>query len=168
MRVLGIDPGTQATGFGLVELRPDGALAAVAWGVWRAPGRASEAERLHRLFQAVSQFLATRAVDRVAVERLFFNRNVRTALSVGQARGVVLLAAAQHGLEVDEFTPPEVKSGVVGQGAASKEQVAYMVARLLGISSEGLEDHAADALAVAVCCAHTLATRRRWAGAAGP
>jgi len=159
---LGIDPGTAQCGFGVVALE-DGRLRLVDAGVVRTdPGR-SDAERLHALHDALTQLLALHHPHRVGVERLFFQRNVQTAMAVGQARGVALLVAAMAGLEVDEPTPNEVKQTVCGNGAAHKGQVATMVARLLGVSLEGVADDATDALAVAIGCAYRGATAARLA-----
>ena len=124
----------------------------------------SDAARLRQLHAALAALLAEHAPDRVGVERLFFQRNVQTAMAVGQARGVALLVAAQAGLTVDEPTPNEVKQAVCGNGAADKAQVADMVARLLGVSLTGVPDDATDALAVAIGCAYA---RDRQAAAGG-
>jgi len=146
---LGIDPGTAACGFGVVRL--DGAsLAFVDAGVIRTAASETDGQRLARLEQALETLVAEHRPDRVAVERLFFQRNVRTAMGVGQARGIVLLVAARHQLPIDEPTPNEVKLAVCGNGAAEKVQVAAMVQRLLGVNLPGSADDVTDALAVAI------------------
>ncbi len=162
MIVLGIDPGTATCGFGIVALEA-GRLRFVDAGVVRTPSNASDADRLRQLHEALGVLMAEHRPQRVGVERLFFQRNVRTAMAVGQARGVALLAAAEAGLAVDEPTPNEVKQAVCGNGAADKQQVATMVARLLGVPLAGVPDDATDALAVAIGCAHRSAAEPRMA-----
>jgi len=159
---LGIDPGTAVCGFGVVELA-DGRLRLVDAGVVRTPAAESDADRLRLLHAALAALVAEHRPARVGVERLFFQRNVQTAMAVGQARGVALLVAAEAGLAVDEPTPNEVKQAVCGNGAADKAQVAAMVARLLGTSLEGVADDATDALAVAIGCAYRAAASVRMA-----
>ena len=155
MIALGIDPGTARCGFGVVAL-DDGRLRMIDAGE-------TDAHRLRSLHAALSQLLGLHQPHRVGVERLFFQRNVQTAMAVGQARGVALLAAAEAGLVVDEPTPNEVKQAVCGNGAADKEQVAAMVARLLGFSLDRVPDDATDALAVAIGCAYRGTTTARLA-----
>jgi crossover junction endodeoxyribonuclease RuvC len=150
---LGIDPGTAVCGFGVVALE-EGRLRLVDAGVVRTDATHTDAERLRALHASLAQLLVQYQPQRVGVERLFFQRNVQTAMTVGQARGVALLVAAQAGLEVDEPTPNEVKQAVCGNGAADKGQVAAMVARLLGVAMDGVPDDATDALAVAIGCAY--------------
>ena len=162
MIALGIDPGTALCGFGVVALE-DGNLRLIDAGVVRTDARQSDAERLRTLHLALTQLLAVHRPQRVSVERLFFQRNVQTAMTVGQARGVALLVAAEASLEVDEPTPNEVKQAVCGNGAADKQQVAAMVARLLGVTTDGMPDDATDALAVAIGCAYHGATLARMA-----
>jgi len=146
---LGIDPGTAVCGFGVVSLNA-GKLRFVDAGVIRTAATETDAERLGSLHRALVALIVAHRPDRVGVERLFFQRNVQTAMAVGQARGVALLVAAQAGLAVDEPTPNEVKQSVCGNGAADKGQVATMVARLLGVPLAGVVDDATDALAVAI------------------
>jgi crossover junction endodeoxyribonuclease RuvC len=159
---LGIDPGTARCGFGIVALE-DGQLRLIDAGVVRTDGIATDAERLRSLHAALTELLTLHRPHRVGVERLFFQRNVQTAMTVGQARGIALLVAAEASLEVDEPTPNEVKQAVCGNGAADKEQVAAMVARLLGVPLGGVPDDATDALAVAIGCAYRGATAARLA-----
>jgi crossover junction endodeoxyribonuclease RuvC len=157
---LGIDPGTAQCGFGVVAL-DEGRLRLVDAGVIRTDSAATDAERLQALHAALVQLLGLHRPQRVGVERLFFQRNVQTAMAVGQARGVALLVAAEAGVAVDEPTPNEVKQAVCGNGAADKQQVAAMVARLLGIVLERVPDDATDALAVAIGCAYRGVTTAR-------
>jgi crossover junction endodeoxyribonuclease RuvC len=157
---LGIDPGTARCGFGVVAL-DDGRLRLIDAGVIRTESAETDADRLRALHRSLTQLLTLHHPHRVGVERLFFQRNVQTAMAVGQARGVALLAAAEAGLLVDEPTPNEVKQAVCGNGAADKAQVATMVARLLGIALDGVADDATDALAVAIGCAYRGAATAR-------
>lgn len=153
MRTLGIDPGTARLGFGVVEDGP--ALIALAFGVVETAPAQPMPDRLARLFDAVSALIAEHRPDAVAVEQLFFARNVTNALAVGQARGVVLLAAARAGVPVAEYKPAEVKQAVAGYGKADKAQTQEMVRLLLGLERPPHPDDAADALAVAICHAQT-------------
>jgi crossover junction endodeoxyribonuclease RuvC len=157
---LGIDPGTAACGFGVVALEA-GRLRLVDAGVVRTPSVQTDAQRLHLLHRALAALVDEHRPDRVAVERLFFQRNVQTAMAVGQARAIALLVAAEAGLAVDEPTPNEVKQAVCGNGAADKSQVATMVARLLEIELSGVPDDATDALAVAIGCCYRAAAEPR-------
>jgi crossover junction endodeoxyribonuclease RuvC len=143
----------------------DGRLRLVDAGVIRTKVGGSDADRLRALHRALTELLGLHRPQRVGVERLFFQRNVQTAMAVGQARGVALLAAAEAGLIVDEPTPNEVKQAVCGNGAADKAQVAAMVARLLGIVIDGVPDDATDALAVAIGCAYRGVSTARLAAA---
>jgi crossover junction endodeoxyribonuclease RuvC len=154
MKVLGIDPGTAALGYGIVE-RTGGRLREVDHGCLVTSPDLSMPERLLAIHSLVDELLALHHPDLMGVERLFFSRNVQTALGVGQARGVVLLAAAQHGTPVREATPNEVKSAIAGYGAADKEQVQRMVQLVLGMSDRPRPDDAADALAIATWVANT-------------
>ena len=151
--VLGIDPGTITTGYGAV-LSEDGELKAVGWGSVRTPSGAPLSERLAKIHAEIVRQIDALAPDEIAVEDVFQARNVRSALKLGHARGVALLAAAQAGLPISEYAPREVKKSVVGIGSATKSQVASMVARLLGVDAEKMKEDEADALAVAVCHLH--------------
>ncbi len=153
-RVLGIDPGTAIMGFGIVEERA-GKLVGVTHGVLLTPKGEPLPERLLRLYEGLHAVMAADRPSVMAIEALFFNRNVRTALAVGHARGVALLVAAQMGIPVVEYAPQQVKYAVVGYGAASKDQVQRMVATLLGLRAVPRPDDAADALAIAICHAHS-------------
>lgn len=155
MLVLGIDPGTATTGYGLVRENPDGSLVVVDFGVILTPAKLPMPERLLELYKRLNEILLLHRPQSGAVEKLFFQSNVRTALSVGQARGVVLLALAQAGLDVAEYTPLQVKSAVAGYGGAGKAQVQQMVAALLSLPEVPTPDDAADALAVAICHVHS-------------
>lgn len=155
MIVLGVDPGTARTGYGVVE-RDGGRLRAIDHGCFETVSTLTLPERLMEIHRAMGELIDEHAPSMVGVERLFFNRNVQTAFAVGQARGVVLLAAAQHALPVLEYGPHEVKVAVTGYGRAEKLQVQRMVQAVLGMADLPRPDDAADALAVAICVAHGL------------
>ncbi len=153
MIVLGIDPGLASTGYGVVERRGS-RLLALDGGVISTRAELALERRLAEIHTAVDALLNEHRPDAVALEELYFGQNVRTAFAVGQARGVVLLAAGQHGLPCAGYTPQQVKGAVCGSGRAQKDQVARMVQALLGLAEEPRPDHAADALAVAICHAN--------------
>ena len=155
MIILGIDPGTAALGYGVIE-RTGGRLRAIDHGCLVTSPDLPMPERLLAIHGLLDDLLALHQPAIVAVERLFFSRNAQTAIAVGQARGVVLLAAAQHGRPVREATPNEVKSAIAGYGAADKEQVQRMVQLVLGMAELPRPNDAADALAIAVCVANRL------------
>jgi crossover junction endodeoxyribonuclease RuvC len=154
---LGIDPGTAICGFGVVEMRA-GAVRLIDAGCIRTPSEATDAERLRQMHEALRTLIGEHRPGRVGIERLFFQRNVQTAMAVGQARGVALLAAAEAEVPIDEPTPNEVKQTICGNGSADKAQVAAMVQRLLGVGLDGVPDDATDALAIAIGCAYRAAS----------
>ena len=147
---LGIDPGIATTGYGLVRLDSDGGLVAVSWGVFLTPKEDTISARLESLYRDLRSLLKKHKPDTCGVEKLFFQRNVSTAIAVGQARGVALLALHQAGLDVSEYTPNEVKQAVAGYGSADKKQVQDMVRVLLQLKEIPKPDDAADALAIAI------------------
>ena len=147
---LGIDPGTATTGYGLVRLMRDGELVAAQYGIISTPKDATASARLEMLYDQLRDLLKQHQPDTAAVEKLFFARNVTTALAVGQARGVVMLCLQQAGIETFEYTPKEVKQAVAGYGSAEKRQVQEMVRALLQLESIPKPDDAADALAIAI------------------
>jgi crossover junction endodeoxyribonuclease RuvC len=153
MVILGIDPGLAHTGFGVVARRGS-ALAALDGGVVATAAGLAPERRLAALFARVEALLDEHEPEAVALEALFFGQNVRTAFAVGQARGVVLLAAGRRGLACVDYTPQQVKGAVCGSGRAPKEQVGRMVQALLALPAPPTPDHAADALAVAICHAN--------------
>ncbi|MDI6695606.1 MAG: crossover junction endodeoxyribonuclease RuvC [Anaerolineales bacterium] len=159
MLVLGVDPGTATTGFGLVQENQEGSLSVVDYGVISTPADLAMPQRLLELHQKLRQLLLLHQPTSSAVEKLFFAKNVTNAISVGQARGVVLLVLAQAGLEVAEYTPMEVKQAIVGYGGADKNQVQQMVRALLYMDEIPKPDDAADALAVAICHLHSIKAR---------
>jgi crossover junction endodeoxyribonuclease RuvC len=156
MLVLGVDPGTAITGYGLVRQAPDSdQLEAVAYGVITTPSDWAMPQRLRKIYQDLTDLIREHHPTEAAVEQLFFSRNVKTALAVGQARGVVLLALADSDLAVHEYTPLQVKQSVVGYGRAEKAQVQDLVRLLLSLPAVPQPDDAADALAIAICHVHS-------------
>ena len=155
MIVLGIDPGTARLGYGVVE-RQGSQLTMLDYGCIETAKDRPPEQRLLLIHDGIDDLITTHRPEAVGVERLFFNRNVQTAMAVGQARGVVLLTAAQHGLPVLEYGPHEVKLAVTGYGRAPKDQVQRMVQMVLSMKQLPKPDDAADALAVAVCTAHAI------------
>jgi crossover junction endodeoxyribonuclease RuvC len=160
--VLGIDPGTASLGFGVVAMDAN-RLRMLDAGVVRTGPQQTDAQRLAELEAALRSLVAQYKPERMAVERLFFQRNVQTAMAVGQARGVALLVGAHAGMRIDEPTPNEVKQAVCGNGAAGKRQVATMVERLLGVRLTGAADDATDALACAIGCLYRARAEPRLA-----
>jgi crossover junction endodeoxyribonuclease RuvC len=154
VKVLGIDPGTAACGYGIVHER-DGRLRATCHGWWRTPAGVRVEERLLTIFKGVQELIAQHAPDAVALEESFVGADARIALSVGQARGAVLVAASSAGVACAEYAPALVKQALCGYGRADKEQVGRMVKAILGLDCVPTPNHAADALAVAIC--HALA-----------
>lgn len=150
MIVLGIDPGTAIMGYGVVSYQ-NSKHKPLAYGVLRTDKDEKTEDRLKKLFHGINGLLDEYRPDVMAVEELFFNRNVTTAITVGQARGVALLAASLRGIPVGEYTPLQVKQAVVGYGRAEKQQVQYMIQRILGLQEVPKPDDAADALAIAIC-----------------
>ena len=153
MRVLGIDPGTAACGYAIIDGR-DGRLRSLSSGDWRTPARERPELRLKTIFEGVRDLLEEYAPDAVAIEESFVGADARTALSVGQARGAVLVAAALAGVECTEYAPSRVKQTVCGYGRAEKSQVARMVQTILSLRDAPSSTHASDALAVAICHVH--------------
>ncbi|MEJ5253433.1 MAG: crossover junction endodeoxyribonuclease RuvC [Chthonomonadetes bacterium] len=164
MVILGFDPGTAITGYGVLEQQGQ-KVSVATFGCITTPANMPAPRRLQRIYEEVCRLLDEYQPDVVVTERLFFNRNETTALSVGRTIGVILLAVAQRGIEWVEYTPLQVKTAVVGYGSAEKKQIQYMVTKLLALAETPKPDDAADALAVALCHAHSawardLQTRR--------
>jgi len=155
MITLGIDPGIATTGFGIIREEQDGRLTVLNFGVIQTHSTFTQPERLVHLYTGIKELILLHHPELGAVEKLFFERNVRTALSVGQARGVALLAMAELNLQIGEYTPLEVKQAVTGYGAADKNQVQQMVKTILGLEAIPHPDDAADALAIAICHIHS-------------
>ena len=160
MRVFGIDCGTECTGYGVVESRDskDGKLFSICHGGIELPRKAKLPDRLTTVYKSLSALLALHQPDAVAIEEVFYSVNAKSALKLGQVRGVALLAAASARLPIAEYAPLCIKSSVVGYGLAKKEQVQFMVARLLDLPDLPQPADAADALAIAICHIHTFQT----------
>lgn len=160
MRVLGIDPGIAIVGFGFID-KIGSKLVPVQYGSIQTEAHKDPAIRLKEVYDATKQLIDKYKPDSMAIEKLFFNRNVTTAFTVGQARGVMILAGVQAGLPIAEYTPLQVKQAVVGYGKAEKHQVQEMVKLFLKLSAIPKPDDVADALAVAICHAHSSALQNK-------
>jgi crossover junction endodeoxyribonuclease RuvC len=155
MRILGIDPGTGILGFGVIDVDTRGKAALVDAGVIRTPVKQPDSDRLLTIYDELKQLIAELKPEVMAVEKLFFSQNVTTAMSVSQARGIVLLLGKQHNLELHEYTPQQIKQAITGYGKADKKQMQEMVRVILGLSETPKPDDCADALAAAICCSMT-------------
>lgn len=163
MRILGIDPGIAIVGFGFID-RHGNRLRPVQYGCIRTEAHTDPSVRLQQIYDSFHQLIDKYKPDAVALEKLFFNRNVTTALTVGQARGVLMLAAVQKGLPIEEYTPLQVKQAIVGYGKAEKRQVQEMVRMLLQLQEIPKPDDVADALAVAICHVHSSGLKQKLYG----
>ena len=161
MRVLGIDCGGEYTGYGVVEMDPRGRLCCLSCGAIKLSPREALPRRLSRIYGQLIQIIADHHPDQVAIEDVFYALNVKSALKLGQVRGVAMLAAASAGLDVAEYSPLTIKSSVVGYGRAEKQQVQHMVTRLLDLAQPPEPMDASDALAIAICHLHTAGTLHR-------
>jgi crossover junction endodeoxyribonuclease RuvC len=161
MRVLGIDCGTECTGYGVVELDGRNELECICFGGIKLSPRVPLADRLSTIFDRLGLLIRRHQPDRVAIEEVFYAVNVKSALKLGQVRGVAMLAASSQKIEVAEYSPLTIKSSVVGYGRAEKAQVQLMVARLLCLENIPEPADAADALAIAICDLHTWSTLSR-------
>jgi crossover junction endodeoxyribonuclease RuvC len=155
LKVLGVDPGTAATGYGVVSREGTGAAVLVECGVIRTSATAPLAHRLREIHEALGQVIERHQPDVVAVEDIFYGKNVRTTVMLGHTRGAVLLAASLRDLAVADYSPAEVKNAIVGTGGATKEQVQFMVQRLLRLKTPPAPSDAADGVAVALCHLNT-------------
>jgi crossover junction endodeoxyribonuclease RuvC len=155
LKVLGVDPGTAATGYGVVIREDGGAALLVECGVIRTTADAPLSRRLCEIHEALGQVIERHAPDVMAVEDIFYGKNVRTTVMLGHTRGAVLLAGALRGLDVADYSPAEVKNAIVGTGRATKEQVQFMVTKLLRLKSAPTPSDAADGVAVALCHLNT-------------
>jgi crossover junction endodeoxyribonuclease RuvC len=160
MIIMGIDPGLASTGYGVIEKKGD-KLRPLGYGGINTSSRKPLSSRIDKIYCEVKELLESYKPDLLVLEELFFNTNVRSAMLVGQARGGILLAAAHAGVEVEEYTPLQVKQSLVGHGRADKKQVEYMVRALLSMQEEIGSSHASDALALAICHAHRERMRSR-------
>jgi len=155
MRIIGIDPGTGILGFGVIDVA-NGKTTLVDAGVIRTPVKEDDAVRLHTIYDELSDIIAQAKPDMMSVEKLFFARNVTTAMTVSQARGVVLLCAKQAGMDIHEYTPMQIKQAITGYGKADKKQMQEMVKIILGLAEVPKPDDAADALAAALTHAQSM------------
>lgn len=158
MRILGIDPGTGIVGFGIIDIADHGKAQFLDAGVIRTPANQPDSDRLFTIYEDLKQIIYEYNPQIMSVEKLFFARNVTTAMSVSQARGVVLLLGKQHNLELHEYTPLQIKQAVTGYGKAEKRQIQEMVRVILALESVPKPDDAADALAAAICCSMSIKT----------
>lgn len=155
MRILGIDPGTGILGFGVIDVDTRGKAALVDAGVIRTPVKQADSDRLLTIYDELKELIGELKPEVMAVEKLFFSQNVTTAMSVSQARGIVLLLGKQNNLELHEYTPQQIKQAITGYGKADKKQMQEMVRVILGLSETPKPDDCADALAAAICCSMT-------------
>ena len=158
MRILGIDPGLAIVGWGILDYQAS-RFQTVAYGAIRTPQGIPTEERLQLIYDGMQKLFETYHPDAMSVEELFFTNNITTGIRVAEARGVILLSARQAGVEIQEYTPMQVKQAVVGYGKAEKKQVIVMVTKLLGLKDPPKPDDTADALALAICHAHTGGSR---------
>jgi crossover junction endodeoxyribonuclease RuvC len=156
MRILGIDPGTGILGFGIIDVSPKRSFSLVDAGVIRTPVKQADSLRLATIYRELQEIIKATKPEIMSVEKLFFAQNVTTAMSVAQARGVVLLCGEQHKLELHEYTPLQIKQAITGYGRADKKQMQEMVRVLLALKVVPQPDDAADALAAAICCAMSV------------
>jgi crossover junction endodeoxyribonuclease RuvC len=161
MLALGIDPGTETTGYGIVEEDEKGILRAIDYGVIKTNKQTSPEKRLQIIYNEMNRIISLHRPHTGAVEKLFFQKNVTNAIAVGQARGVILLAFANAGIEINEYSPQEVKMAVTGYGAAEKKQIQIMVQTMLMLKELPKPDDAADALALAICHIHSISYKNR-------
>lgn len=157
MIILGIDPGIAIVGYGVVEYK-NSRFRTVAYGAITTPAHTPVEQRLKTIHESLSEIIEKFSPDEISVEELFFNSNTTTAIAVAEARGVILLTAAEHSLKVNEYTPLQIKQAVVGYGRAEKKQVIMMVQTILGLKKSPKLDDTNDALAAAICHAHTSAS----------
>jgi crossover junction endodeoxyribonuclease RuvC len=151
MRILGIDPGTGILGFGVIDLDTKGKATMVDAGVIRTPVKQADSDRLLTIYEELTEIIKSNKPECMAVEKLFFSQNVTTAMSVAQARGIVLLCGKQHDLELAEYTPQQIKQAITGYGKADKKQMQEMVRVILQLKEVPKPDDCADALAAAIC-----------------
>ena len=154
-RIIGIDPGTGILGFGVIEIDSKGKAHLVDGGVIRTPVKEDDAVRLMTIYDELTDIITSTKPQKMSVEKLFFAQNVTTAMTVAQARGVVLLTGQQNGLELYEYTPLQIKQALTGYGRADKKQIQEMVRVILGLNEIPKPDDCADALAAAICCSMT-------------
>ena len=155
MRIIGIDPGTGILGFGIIDVDPKGKASLVDAGVIRTPVKQEDSDRLFTIYKELDEIIKETKPEVMAVEKLFFSQNVTTAMSVSQARGVVLLLGKQNDLELHEYTPQQIKLALTGYGKADKKQIQEMVRVILALKEVPKPDDCADAIATALCYSTT-------------
>jgi crossover junction endodeoxyribonuclease RuvC len=160
MIILGIDPGTATTGYGIIKKEKSSSLKCLDYGIIQTKTPLTDAERLKQINNGITKLINKYHPSIMAIESLYFFKNLKTAMPVSQAKGVILLAAAEKKLLIKEFTPPQVKNAVVGYGKAEKKQVQKMVKIILNLEKEPKPDDAADALAIAICYSYYLDASR--------
>ncbi|MFP4199127.1 MAG: crossover junction endodeoxyribonuclease RuvC [Halanaerobium sp.] len=161
MRILGVDPGLATIGYAVVDKKTNH-FDVIEYGIIKTSADKEDTERLKIIHHNIEELIKEFRPQEMAVEELFFNKNVKTAIAVGQARGVILLAGSQSGLKVAEYTPLQIKQAVVGYGRADKNQVQQMVKSLLNLAELPKPDDAADALAVSICHGHVFSAHSGW------
>ncbi len=159
LRIAGVDPGLSVTGYGVIDWIDENRPELVRYGVIRSPAKTPLSRRLYKLYESFCEVLSELTPDLVAVEDTFHHCNIKSAMKLGQARGVILLAAAGAGIKVIHYSPLQIKQSLVGYGRAEKDQVQFMVKRLLAINDKNVSSDASDALAAALCHAHSLKFR---------
>ena len=155
MIILGIDPGISSTGYGVLRVE-EGQSTWEGCGTIGQSAATPSPQRLNRIYEGICSIIEQYHPDQVAIEDIFYSKNIRSTLTIGQARGVAILASVRAGIRISEYAPREVKQAVVGSGAASKEQVQFMVRKLLNLQDKSVQPDAADALAIALCHAHRI------------
>jgi crossover junction endodeoxyribonuclease RuvC len=161
MKIIGIDPGTAATGFGVVE-KNGNKLKLIEYGTIKTNAKDALSTRLKTIYDGIIEVISRTSPDAFSIENIFMHENARTAIILGHSRGVALLAGINSGLEIHEFTPREIKQSVVGNGNASKEQVQFMIKNLLGLKEIPKPNDAADGCAAAICLFNNLAFKKKF------
>lgn len=161
MIILGIDPGVASVGYGVVKYEGN-KFFPVEFGTFHTPAKTELSSRLKQIYEFMTEMIAKHKIDMMSVEKLYFNTNITTGIPVAHARGVILLAGANAGIELAEFTPLQVKQAVTGYGKAEKKQVQEMTRIILGLQTVPKPDDTADALALAICCAHSCGSNLKW------
>lgn len=154
MKVIGIDPGTTIIGYGVIETNPRG-FSCLDYGVFRTPSKVANQERISSIYNFFEKLIKKYQPEKAGIEKLFFFKNAKTITQVSEIKGAIILALAKQGIEVNEFTPLQVKQAVSNYGRADKKQVQKVISMILGLKEIPEPDDAADALAIAICCANT-------------
>jgi crossover junction endodeoxyribonuclease RuvC len=160
MRIIGIDPGTAITGYSIIETI-NGEISLIDYGCIRTPAGLAQARRLNQISEDLTTLIKEYKPDKAAIEKLFFKKNIKTAMQVSEARGVMLQKLEENGIETDEYTPLEIKSAICGYGKADKKMVQQMVKLILNMEEEPKPDDAADAIAIGICLANSTALKEK-------